>query len=389
MSASERATVRRDEAARLSHLMEAQRPFSYVRLGDGEQRYLRQLANGITDLYEASNSRENTSLDTHANMRSFGVRPEFYERLKRSFERASYLDLYDHYQGREHQLAGLKLDLPPAQTTNPIPETAQIFFDWTQQHFASFISGKRVLIASAESPLLERLYANSAYRTIAKSYWPAEGEVFFYRFPEDGFKFWENLDSIKAELAATIRRERIDALFVSVSWGAKILGVELAEEENIVTFDLGSLTCGLAYAATPGFSIQRRSHFPYFFRVPLDVYAAAMMEAYPYLSGDQMLRKIQAQLCLDLYEKKSGNSVGFMTAERSSFDPRPEDLAAFRESHNYYKHTLLPILRKEHGPISEALVRDFEQWRRVRGVGWDGKVFRAALAVKKSVSQKA
>lgn len=105
--------------------------------------------------------------------------------------------------------------------------------------------------------------------------------------PEHGLNFWNHLDEIVCLLEERVQSEQIHTIFISLSWGAKVVSTELSRRTGVRCFDLGSMMLGLTYSASPGVNSRRNCHFPYFYRVPLVTYLQALRDARPDLPSSR------------------------------------------------------------------------------------------------------
>ena len=362
--------------------MEASESFSALRLGDGDLNWILKVRRGENPRTKDYKEGQATSVESHISTTGQSLTMANYDRLIRCYEQCDYLDWFEMANG--DMLTGFELKRAPGTHRNPTPETSQLFYDWTLHELKGYLSRHRVLIAGAEAPLLRELYTDPRYRAVGKDYWPENAQVSFAGILNDGRYYWDHLDDVKDDLARQIRETKSDTLFLSLATGAKIICHELAREMNIRTYDFGSMARALAYAGSPGYHTARGSHSPFFFRVPLDVYMTAMEKAYPKLTLVELLGKAHAQLCLDLQDKIVGGSLSIKEADLSTMNPTPENLAAFKESHAWYREQMLP--RVGNDAKAQNAVRDFTLWRRKRGLGLDGRIFATLARTKRMIN---
>jgi len=285
---------RRSEARRLTDLLETSTPFTYLRLGDGELGLLLEWQSGN----EPSAVRKSgSSLKSAYSVN--GLRGTDYARLQQAFERCSYLDTFQRVPYSRENFRHLRLTSIPAQIRSPCPELSQIFYEWVFLEFPKYISRHRCVIAGAEAPLLKELLRNPQYRSATGSYWLGADNVVCAPVRNNGMGYWDLLPEIKADLIAAIREQNADTLFLSLASGAKILCQEISEELGIRCFDLGALMLAMTYSATPGNSLARNSHNPFFHRVPFEVYMDALTKSSPDLSMRELALKAQAQLTFE------------------------------------------------------------------------------------------
>jgi hypothetical protein len=201
--------------------------------------------------------------------------------------------------------------------------------------------------------------------------------------------YWNNLSEIKSDLVRSLLRCEADTLFLSLGTGAKILCQEISEELGIRCFDFGSMLRGLTYSATPGNSVSRASHNPFFFRVPLNIYIDALDSAFPNISRSDVAAKAQAQVYLELLQKEAMNSFVAEVRDPHSFDPNPENMHHFQLSKKHYQQRFATFLSQP--GEGRQLSRSFDRWCMERGLGVRGFLLsawhssRRALALAKSL----
>ena len=362
-------------AARFTALMEQQRGFSFLRLGDGELRFLLEAQENV-ELTERRGLRPSCEIAYG----SPAVTRKDYDRLLKSYERCSVIDLHRDLPYNRAHLARLRWRRAPEAIGTASSGAVGLLFTWLHHEFRSYLTRHRVVICGAEASLLRELLTDPEYRRIAASYWPEGANVTFVQPRRDGRNVSEDLDAIKDDLTEAIRDHRADTVFVSLGGGAKILCYELAAELGVCAIDCGSALRALTYSGSDGQSLWRASHHPFLFRVPLDVYLPALQRAYPGIDPMTLIAKAHAQLCLDLQRKVLLQSVTSDANDGAMFDPSSENLRTFAESFAWYRRSVLPIARIN--PEAAVLVSEFAHWRRKHGLGWDGRLFRMGLAVK-------
>jgi hypothetical protein len=346
--------VRRRAAAELTSLLVSKKPFSYLRLGDGELKLLlaHQESSDAGFRRIGLQGRVSSSV-AYADP---GLHPRYNSRLLSSYERCDYLDFYDHYWFNKALVDKLRLDRAPHLHRNASPETSMIFFDWCVYEFKGYVSSRSCMFAGAEAGILAELFGEKEYRSIAAEFWPPETEAYFL----DTRTVPGNLDDVKAALRAEILKHGIDTLFLSYGGGAKILCMELAEELNIRAFDFGSLLRALTYSGVSGESHWRAAHNPFLFRVPFALYMSAVERAMPELTPAQVLVRAHAQMCLDLQRKDVGWSYGADIIVPESYDPSPENLKHFRASMDHYRRTYRGL--RARGREARLQIREFDDW---------------------------
>jgi len=327
-------------------------PTSFLRLGDGELRFL---------LYR-------TPLQT-------GLSTSHYERLVAAYENCGYLDLCMNQAENKEMVKHLNLHLSPSTYVNNSPETGNIIRDWTYYEFHDYISGRRCLIAGAEAALLRELYSTPKYRALAGKFWPEWSCVFFLQVRDNGNNLDRNLDLIKADIIEIVALNNIDTIFLSLGGTAKILCHEITEELGVTTIDWGSLIRALAYSGSRGDS-QKRDYCPYFLRVPFDIWMRALESAHSKFGIATLLAKAHAQLQLELNRRKP--KVGAFV-----FDPSPDNLKDFYENLEIYKKHWRPRASGE--KEAQRLILYFELWRTLNGLNTIGRLLRPLLSALKPV----
>jgi FkbM family methyltransferase len=363
---------RRSEAKRLTALMEIQTPFTYLRLGDGELQLLLEWQEGQTPT--PSRSTASTLFDAYS---INGLREQDYSRLRDSFERCSYLDTFERVRYSAENFHRLKLKRNSNQTRSPNADLSQIFYEWTFLELPAYVARHRCVIAGAEGPLLRALLSDPRYRKSIGHFWLNPGNITCVGIRNNGRNYWNALPEIKNDLVSALKDSKADTLFLSLASGAKILCQEISEDLGIRCFDLGAMLLGLTYSATPGNSVARNSHNPFFFRVPFDIYLDALQRASPDLLICDLVTKAQAQLCLELLRKKIMYSFVPEIKDHRNFDPSAENLYHFRCSEREYYRRFGPFLTGS--TEGRKLADNFDTWCRERGLGAYGSVTRSAV----------
>ncbi|MBD2001070.1 hypothetical protein H6G00_31490 [Leptolyngbya sp. FACHB-541] len=370
------SSERRSAISQLSRLMKEKRPFSYLRMGDGELQWLLRVQQG-QEIKQWSYVNQGTSVDEAFGVN--GLKREQYKRLLEAYEQCSYIDLYERVPYNQQSLPALKINFS-SHTYKAAGELSHLIFEWTYFEFGQYVSNRKCLFACAESLLLEQLYLDPRYRQIAIDFWTDSAAPIFMRIQNDGRYYWDCLDEIKESIRQVVINHQVDTVFISLGTGAKILCYELAEELGICTFDLGSVSRALAYAGSPGYQAARDSHFPFLFRVPFNIYMEGLEKAYPEMSVADLLSKAHAQLCIDLQRKIIAGSTATDVCDKNSFDPSPENLRYFWESFQYYKQRYVPLAEQD--KRARELIKDFNRYRVVQGLGVDGYIFKQLVSIK-------
>lgn len=375
MSLSAVAQRSRFTAAHLTALLEQHASFSFLRLGDGELRFLLQCQSG--EAHDPPRELRPSCEIAHGDP---GLLRAHGPRLLESYEQCSFLDDYAQLPYNREMLPRLRWTRREDSLGEISSGAGGLIFSWVHGEFRQYLAGHRSLICGAEAALLEQLLKQPEYRSLAADYWPEDAAVFFHQPHADGLRPGENLDRIKADLRAIIRERSVDTLFLALGGAAKILCYELAAELGIRAIDFGSALRSLTYSGSDGYATWRASHHPHLLRVPLNVYLRALRAASPQLDPAGFLAKAHAQLCLEVQAKELLHSVTSDVNDGSKFDDSAESRRNFRESMRTYRREVLP---QTHGSRpARALVREFRRWRWKKGLEWDGRLFLLGVACK-------
>ena len=369
----------------LSQLMQEKRPFSYIRLGDGELSWLLEVQEtGKPPQPNNYKHQKGARISSTHGVR--GVNMSQYKRLLRAYENSSFVDLQQAYPYNEMNLSKLRIShsIHSFQTS---PGTSKLKYDWVYHEFSKYISNRKCLFVAAEGPLLGHLYRDPIYRKIAGEFWPDNALPYFIRVREDGRYYWNHLDDIKQDIREKVLQENIDTVFLSLGTGAKVLCYELAEELGICTFALGAAVRALTYAGSPGYHAARGTHTPFLFRLPLSVYMKALQKAYPDMSLPDLVSKAHAQLCLDLQKKRVAKSSATDIQDSDNFEPTPENLRHFWINYHFYQEMFASASRKNRR-IRE-LMTEFEVYRRSRLIGVDSYVYKPIYSCLNSIKKLA
>jgi hypothetical protein len=110
-----------------------------------------------------------------------------------------------------------------------------------------------VLNGRCRGPTLTVAYPESRLSAAQRRVLARGREGLFSIPPENGRNYSQHLDTYKDTLAELIKRENIHTVLFAYASAAIILGVELAEEHGVRTFDLGSTLRGMCNGAMPGY----------------------------------------------------------------------------------------------------------------------------------------
>jgi hypothetical protein len=368
--------ARRAECERISNLMAARRPFSFLRLGDMELAFLIASQQQRTVSWQETAQSDHDIVSSTMTLGHPGLKPEHASRLQTSYERCSYLDFHDENLTIKRELPKWTCNRAPGRDRNPGPEASELFLDWLKYEFLKYVRGRRCLFVGAEAGILRELYSDPIYRRISANYWPSNVEPVFLVTGRIG----AHLDRIKDGISRVILREKIDTAFISLGGGAKIVCYELAEEHKIATFDFGSLMRGLTYSGSDGHSFVRATHYPYYFRVPFDIYMAALQRAIPGLSAEKVLAKAHAQLALELIRKEEGWTWPSEWVGDDCLDLGSENRRYFWKGYSIYRRNYKRLAEDDRKAAEQ--VDEFERWRKYLGLGLDGKMYRMSFSAK-------
>jgi hypothetical protein len=328
---SEGYVARQEEARRLTKMMEAKRPFCFLRVGDGELRYLlAKQAREIGSLDERIYGDGNLSGTEMAG--SPGLGPTHAERLWRAYAEADYVDYHQGNWPNEHLVKLLKLNRAAGTRNNPDKETSLLFLTWIEKEFKSYCSRRRIGFLGAEASLLQALVPSKEFMEVSKDLWPADAEVFYCQARNNGRDLDHHVDALKIDAATFCVEHKIDTLFVSLGGAAKIIAYELSRDLGMCCFDFGALTRALTYAGCDGNRFARSPHYPFLYRLPFDVHMDALEHAMPNLSPEQLLAKAHGQVIIELVRKEYGWSHGAKELDLST-----ENLSHFRDALKRYE----------------------------------------------------
>jgi hypothetical protein len=368
-AASPGSPERRAEANRLTTLMESVCPFTYLRLGDGELALLIEWQEG--KMPKSVRDSESTKSIFRAYSVN-GLKAQDYPRLLRAYEDCNYLDTFLRVPYSKDNYHRLRLIRHPLGVDSPSADLSQIFYEWAYCELPAYIKRHRCVFGGAEAPLLHELLLDPRYHKATAHYWNYPVELKCVGIRNNGGQYWEALDEIKRDLIEAVRESAADTLFLSLASGAKILCQEIARELRIRCFDLGAMSLALTFSATPGNSIARNSHSPFFFRVPFPVYMDCLVRAYPQLPTASVVAKGQAQLSFELLRKEPMNSFVPEIKQTSNFDPSATDMKNFYDSLQSYYERFGGFLRDT--AEGHQLTTDFDSWCIERGLGIRGKM---------------
>lgn len=377
---SENPSERREAAAALTRLLVANPSFSFLRLGDGETQWMVSVLRGHQP--EGYHYFDTHGLSLERAVGTRGLEDRYFNRLVTSYLECDYVDYCEEIsEANRRNQAEIRLPRSPSKHRNPSPKVSNIIFDWAYHELGPFISQRRCLFASAEAALMRELFADEEYRTAVERYIPRTAVGHFHQVRDNGRNYSQNLELIKQDLMADIRRHRIEVLFLSLGTGAKILCHELAIQCGLRAIDWGAMSRALTYCGSPGYHAVRSDHTPFFVRVPFRTYMDALLRAHPDLPAAAVLLKAQCQLALDLQKKKFLSTSPADVNAGGAVDLSTENLAAFWDGYRAYRAVYRPI--SIHDAEARRLDAEFRSWRWKQGLGLSGRVFRGLVWLKR------
>ncbi len=365
------------EAQRLSELMQVQRPFCFLRLGDGELEHFLIYQDNLLDQFDPSQYDDGPLSGTQHSGNS-GLGPKHTERLWRVYEQADYVDFHERNWPIEHLVKKLKLVRKPGTHRNPNKQTSMIFLTWVERELKEYCRGRRIGFAGAEAGLLQLLSKTPEFKDVATSYWPDDADIFFHQARNDGRNLDANLDLVKDDLRTFITTNRLDTIFLSLGSGAKIIGFELSRELGICCFDFGGMMRALTYSGCDGNRAARSPHYPFLFRIPFATYMDVLEKAMPNLTPAELLAKAHGQLLLELMEKEVG-----WTCASWEFDFSPENVSAFREAFKEYRQRYRTLFSSSSATKTERA--GFLHFCGTHGLTLEGRLFLVVFQAKRLV----
>jgi hypothetical protein len=355
------------EAKRLSELMRRQRPFCFLRLGDGELKHLLIYQGKKLDQFDRSQWDDGPLAGTQ-HCGNSGLGPKHAERLWKVYEQADYVDFHERNWPIEHLVKKLKLVRKPGTHRNPNKETSMIFLTWVERELKEYCRGRRIGFAGAEARLLQLISETPEFRQAAVSYWPEDGAIFFHQARDDGRNLDTNLNLVKEDLRTFITANRLDTLFLSLGSGAKIIGFELSQELGLCCFDFGAMTRTLTYSGCDGNRVARSPHYPFLFRIPFGTYMDVLEKAMPNLTLTELLGKAHGQLILEVVRKEVG-----WTFASWEYDFSPENISVFRQALKEYRRRYSKLFNSS--PAAKTERAGFLHFCGTHGLTLEGRVF--------------
>ncbi|MGB0371589.1 MAG: hypothetical protein ACPGN3_09570 [Opitutales bacterium] len=313
--------------------MEAKSPFSFLRLGDRELDFLVQNQENKESISIRSTSADNRATLTKA-LGCLGLEAQHADELQKSYEEADLLDLYAHpHQAKNTELLKRWI-FEPKNGQIQIDEIgdAGVILDWSVQHLGGILRNNKVLIGGAEAEILRCLLDDDRYQRSAKEIWTNLDNLFLYQPPNDGCDLHLYISDIYEAVKALIIENDVRYVFLCLGGAAKILSVRLAKELGVHAIDWGSTLRALTYTGSGGNGIWPSSHLPFVFRVPLHIYAPALIRAFPEKGNPYYLCKILAQIMFDMHKHVPCQTLPSFYHDPDSVVVDDKSLEYFRES---------------------------------------------------------
>jgi hypothetical protein len=365
---------RATEAKRVTALMRERPGFSYVRLGDYDVAVLLTDESEWRSLPFAPDNRASGTLAQGGP----GLRARDVERLRQAVRNASYIDFYERQWRDPSILEPLKAARGLGREANPDAETSMLLGTWLETEFRGYCESRRVLFCGAEAGVLRWLVDNS--QTLRGSpYWPEGAEIHTLVPLGGGKNLSDNLDAIKGQIAAEVRKTGVDTVFLSLGGAAKIICSELAPELGVCFFDLGVGLRALTYCASTGHRPSRATHHIFLHRLPFAEVTKALDHAFPDEGAEQRLARAHAQLLLEVQTKE----VGWSHSAWEN-DLNLENMRAFQAAYRLYRYKYRPQFRVSKNTVKER--RSFLHFCGKENLTIEGKLFYTIFRCKSFLS---
>ena len=250
---------RAKEAARLNQLSEANTSFSFIRVGDFEFALLEDGREPQT-----GNKSWATSGTQPHGCQGLGI--QYRDALEEAICRADFVDFSDLNWPKGFEPVQRYRAI--ARRTCSSYQTSYIIGTWVEKHFKEYCRNRRILFCGAEAPILENLRRDPEYLVEAEKFLIPNEQCFFLRPREDGRNLAANLEGIREDIVAEVKKNDIQTVFLSLGAGAKILSVEIAKKIGIHAIDFGAMMRALCYSGSDGNRAARSTHNIFLFRVP-------------------------------------------------------------------------------------------------------------------------
>lgn len=341
--------------AELSRVLRETPGASFLRLGDGELRFLLEIQESRWENSRYDNYARTAHPDEAKGTLGLGLKDR--DRLLRAYEHCTVLDVYGRQSYNNAYLNGLSFNRADELTTVSSSLFDQLLNAWTMSEMRSFLQSRRTLVCGAEAALQRQLLEQPEYQSAAADFWPAQATIEFLQPPDDGRHLSQNLGSIKELLLERIAQQNYDTILLCLGGAAKILCFEIAQENQVCAIDWGSMLRALTYSGSDGFANWRASHNPFFFRVPLRLYYPALVAAHPGQAAEWYLGKVHSQLILDLQLREKGHSHPADVHDSTARSYNASNLRDFEEDYAYYQRSILPQFSD-----SRKLTAEFHCW---------------------------
>jgi hypothetical protein len=314
---------RREESRRLNQLLEANAAFSFIRVGDFEFALLE-------DARDPQEGEYAWSIAGTEPRGSTGLDGRYREALLSAIRSADFVDFLDLNWPEDFE--PLQRYRALARDTCSSYKASYILGTWVEKHFKDYCRNRRILFCGAEAPILENLCRDPEYLEAAKEFFEPNEQSFFLRPRENGRNLAANLDGIREDIIAEVKKHSIQTIFLSLGAGAKILCVQLAKELGIHAIDFGAMMRTLCYSGSDGNRAARSTHSFFLFRVSILTYMNAVEKAFPSLKPEELLAKADAQILLEIQKKEIG-----WTYDSWMLDKSDENTQRFKAGFSDYK----------------------------------------------------
>lgn len=344
--------------AELSDRLRSAPGCSFLRLGDGELRFLLEMQSGRwrDDRYDCYDRQP------HADEArgTLGLTSKDFPRLIQAYENCTVLDTYAEQPYNKEHLAQLDLNRIPGSTSIGSTARRSLLAQWICSDWKYFLTNRRVLFCGAEAAILRELLNDVTFPSIIAPLWPSDATCSFLPPLEEGRHLSRNLDRQKSALIDAVQQNSVEVILLSLGGTAKILAHEVARECGACAIDFGSMMRGLTYSGSDGQATWRASHNPFFHHVPLATYFPALLRAVPGKNDLWYLAKSHAQLLLDLQYKVIGETRPADAHDGCSLSTREDELRAFETSYEYYQAEIRP--RFASSTQGRRLAADLTDW---------------------------
>ena len=357
---------RRSEALRLQKVLELNKAFSFIRIGDFEFALLE-------DGRDPQGDDEAWKIAGTEPKGSTGLDSRHREDLIQAIREADFVDFLD--LNWPEGFEPLQRYRAMAKSTCSKYRTSYILGTWVEHYFKDYCRGRRVLFCGAEAPILENLCKNPEYLEAAKEFFELGEGTFFLRPREGGRNLANNLQGIREDIIDFVRGNQIDTVFLSLGAAAKILCVDLARKLGIHAIDFGAFMRALCYSGSDGNRAARSTHSIFLFRVPFLTCMAAVTNAFPNLKPEEILAKAHAQLLIEIQKKEVG-----WTHDSGELDLSDENIRRFHAGFSVYKHRYRSFFKVSTATREER--NGFMHFCGLHRLTWEGRLFHLIFTAK-------